>query len=66
MQSKPGNIEIMINDEALEVIKERFDSFQNGFKNDLISVKGSEFFFYYAHLLYYECYKLNPNRGESC
>ena len=29
MNSKSGNIEIMINDEADEVIKERFDSLKN-------------------------------------
>ena len=28
-------------------------------------MKGSEFVFYYVHLLYYKCHKINPNRGRS-
>ena len=28
-------------------------------------MKGSEFVFAYAHLLYYECHKMNPNQGRS-
>ena len=35
MCSKSNNIEIMINDEADEVIKELFDSFKNRHQNDL-------------------------------
>ena len=27
--------------------------------------KGSEFVFYYVHLLYYKCHKINPNWGGS-
>ena len=41
MHSKSDNIEILINDEADEVIKELFDSL----KNNLESIKGSEFVF---------------------
>ena len=63
MHSKTDNIEIVINDEADEVIKERFDSLKNRYQNNLESIKGSEFFFDYAHLLYYKCHKINPNRG---
>ena len=29
------------------------------------SIKGSEFVFDYVHLLYYECHKINANRGGS-
>ena len=28
-------------------------------------MKGSEFVFAYAHSLYYECHKMNPNQGRS-
>ena len=28
-------------------------------------MKGSEFVFDYVQLLYYKCYKINPNRGGS-
>ena len=28
-------------------------------------MKGSEFVFNYVRLLYYECHKINPNRGGS-
>ena len=53
MHSKTDNIEIIINDEADEVIKELFDSLKNNFE----SMKGSEFVFDYVQLLYYKCHK---------
>ena len=28
-------------------------------------MNGSDFFFNYVHFLYYKCYKINLNRGES-
>ena len=56
MHSKSDNIEIMINDEADEVIKELFDSLKNRYQNNLESMKGSEFVFDYVHLLYYKCH----------
>ena len=65
MHSKNENIEIMINDEADEVIKELFDSLKNRYQNNLESMKGSDFDFDYVHLLYYKCHKINPNRGGS-
>ena len=65
MHSKSDNIEIMINDEADEVIKELFDSLKNRYQNNLESMKGSEFVFDYVHLLYYKCHKINLNRGGS-
>ena len=43
MHSKRDNTEIMINDEADEVIKEIFDSLKNRYQNSLESMKGSEF-----------------------
>ena len=42
MHSKSDNIEIMINDEADEVIKELFDSLKNRYQNNLESKKGSD------------------------
>ena len=45
MHSKSDNIEIMINDEADEVIKERFGSLKNRYQNNSESMKFSEFDF---------------------
>ena len=66
MHSKSDNIEIMSNDEADEVIKELFDSLKNRYQNNLEPMKGSELVLDYNHLLYYKCYKINPNFGGSC
>ena len=52
MHSKSDNIEIMINDEADEVIKELFNSLKDRYQNKLESIKGSQFVFDYVHLLY--------------
>ena len=65
MDSKNDNIEIMINDEADQVIKELFNSLKNRYQNNLESIKGSEFVFDYVYLLYYKCHKINPNRCGS-
>ena len=43
MLSKSDNIEILINDEADELIKELFDSIKNRYQNNLESMKDSEF-----------------------
>ena len=42
----------MINDKADKIIKENFDPLKNRYKNNLESMKNSEFFFDYVHLLY--------------
>ena len=65
IHSKSDNIEIMISDEADKVINEIFDSLKNRYQNNLESMEGIEFVFDYVHLLYYECHKINPNRGGS-
>ena len=57
MHSKSNNMEIMISDEADEVIKELFDSLKNGYQNNLEFMKGSNFFFDYIWLLYHKCHK---------
>ena len=61
MHSKSDNIEIMINDEADEVIKEIFDSLKNRYQNNFESMTGSEFVFDYVHLLYSKCHKIGIN-----
>ena len=53
MHSESDYIELMINDEADEVIKELFNSLKNRYQNNFESIKGSEFVFDYVHLLYY-------------
>ena len=63
MHSKMDDIEIMINDETDEVIKELFDSLKNRRQNNLESIKGSEYVFDYVHLLYYKFHKINSNRS---
>ena len=63
MHSKKDNIEIMISDEADEVIKKLFDSLKNRYQNNLESMRGSEFVFNYVQLLYYKFHKINLNRG---
>ena len=66
MHSKSDNIEILINDEADEVIAELCKSLLNRYQNNLEkSMKGSEFVFDYVHLLYHKCHKINLNRGGS-
>ena len=55
MDSKSDIIEIMINDEADEVIKELFDSLKNRYQNNLESMKDIEFVFDYVELFYYKC-----------
>ena len=65
MHSKYDNIEIMINDEADEVMKKLFDSQKNRYHNNLGSIKDTECVFNYVHLSYYKCHKINPNRGKS-
>ena len=45
MHSKSDNIEIMINDEPDEFIKELLDSCKNSYQNNLELMIGSEFVF---------------------
>ena len=60
MHLKSDNIEIMINDEVDEVMKELFDLLKNSYQNILESM-----IFDYVQLLYYKYHKINPNRGGS-
>ena len=65
MHSRSGNIEIMINDEADEVIEKLFKSLKKRYQNNLEKMEGREFFFKCVNLLHYKCHKINPNRGGS-
>ena len=65
MHSKSDNIKIMISDEADEVIKQLFDSLKNRYQNNLQSMRGSGFVFYYVQLLYYKCHNINLYCGGS-
>ena len=47
MHSKSDKIEITINDEADEVIKELFDPLKNRYQNNFELMKGTEFVFDY-------------------
>ena len=66
MHSKCGNIEIIITDETDQVSGKRYVSFRNRYENDLETLmKGFPFLFDYVHQLYYNCHKINSNRGGS-
>ena len=65
MHSKSDNTEIMMNDEADHATKKLSDSLKNRYQNKLESMKGTDFVLDYVHLLYYKCYKSNPNWGGS-
>ena len=58
MDSKSDNMEIMINDEADEVIEEIFFHLK-------MDVKTIEFVFDYIQLLYYKCHKISLNCSGS-
>ena len=65
MHSKSDYKEILINDEANEVIAECFESLLNRNQNNLQKlIKSSKFVFNYVHLLYCKWHKTNPNSGK--
>ena len=63
MDSKRDNIEIIINDEADEVIKELFYLLKTRYQKNLKLMKGSDFLFDYVHFWYYKCHSIKPNRS---
>ena len=66
MHSKSDSIEIVINDKANEFMEELFQSFLSRYQIRLeTSVKGSDFIFGCANLLYYKCQKASFKRGGS-
>ena len=49
-----------------EKLKDKlFESLKDRYRNNLESMKDSEFVFDYVHLLYYKCHGINSNRGGS-
>ena len=65
MHSKSDNIEIMASDITNEIIEKLFNSLKNIVQNNLQSMRGIAFVFDYVQLLFYECQKINLNRGGS-
>ena len=61
MHSKNDSLEIMINNEADEVINEVFDSLKNRHHNDLKPRKVTGFVFDYFHLFYNKFQEKNTN-----
>ena len=51
MHLKSDSIEIIISDEAAEVIRKIFDSLKNRYQNNLQLMRGSDFVFDYVQLL---------------
>ena len=65
MHGKSDNLEVIINMEANEIIKDLFDSIRSSYQNNLGLIKGSDFVFDNVYLLYYKCHKKNPIHGGS-
>ena len=65
IHSKSNNKEIIINDQAHEVIENVFESLKNRYQNNLEPTKGNEFVFDYILLLHYKRRKTNPIGGGS-
>ena len=66
LHSKSHNIEIMIRDEADEVIKEIFKSLLSRYQIWLeTSIKGGDFIFDCVNLLHYKCHLINLECGVS-
>ena len=64
MHSKSDIIEIMINDETDEVIKELVKPLQNRYQNKN-QWKSNKLVFKLVPLLYYKCHEINPNSSAS-
>ena len=63
MLTKSDNIEIMISNKTDKIIKKLFESLLQKYQNELKkSMKGSEFVFISADLLYYK-HSISLNRG---
>ena len=66
LHSKSHNMEIMIRDEADEVIKEIFKSLLSRYQIGLeTSIKGGDFIFDCVNLLHYKCHLINLECGVS-
>ena len=65
MDSKSGNIEILIGNKKDEITEELFDSLLQKYQKGLEeSMKGSEFVFDSDDLLYYKCHKISLNKSR--
>ena len=62
MHLESDNIEIVINEEADEAIKDLPDSLKTRYQNNL---RSSEFVFDYVQFLYDKCHKINLNHGGT-
>ena len=66
MHAKSDNREIMISDEADEVIEELFHSLKNRHQNNLeTKMRNSAILFDFVHWLYYKCHRINFNCDGS-
>ena len=66
IDSKSDNIEITIGNEADNIVKKLFESFEKRYQEGLeTKMKGSQFVFESVDLLYYSLHRINLNRGES-
>ena len=66
MYSKSDNVEIMMGNEADDIIKELFESFKKRYQEELeTKMKGSQFAFESVDLLYCSLHKISLNRGGS-
>ena len=66
MHTKSNNTEIVIGNEAEEIIEKLFDSILQRYQGGLEeSMEGSEFVFDSVDLLYYKCHEISLNRGGS-
>ena len=66
MHSKINNVEIMIGSETDEIIVDLFESFLQKYQEGLEeSMRGSEFVYDSADVLYYSLNKVSLSRGES-
>ena len=66
MHPEADNIEIMMSNEKDEIIEKRIASLLQEYQKELEeAMKGNEFFFDSADLLYYKLHKISLNRGGS-
>ena len=66
MHSKSDSIEIIINDQADELIEGPFESILNRYRIGLETpMRGSGFIFDFVYLLYYKSHKIISQQDES-
>ena len=66
MHSSSDNIKCTPNSDANDVIEKLFKSLRSKYQESLeTSMKGSDFIFNSAQLMYYKCHKVNLKRGGS-